>query len=266
LSDRTVKTMALIYRLLEMEFPERIAFVASRLGISEEEIRAKLAAAPVDETISPDPMNLPSVIDFTVLTAFATEKDIIDLCDKAKKYKTIAVCVNPNRVALCKQQLEGTPIRIASVVGFPLGATTSASKAFESKEAMNAGAIEIDMVFDIGALLEGNYKKVLEDIVEIVKACPGCYVKCIIETCYLDNERIVDASILTVLGGAHNVKTSTGFGKAGALPEHVAIMRKVVGPKFGVKAAGGVRTKEAAKAVIDAGASRIGASSQALFE
>jgi deoxyribose-phosphate aldolase len=122
------------------------------------------------------------------------------------------------------------------------------------------------MVIDIGALLEGDYKKVIADIREIVAAVPGCYVKCIIETCYLTDDLIVDASILTVLGGAHCVKTSTGFGKAGATPEHVRIMRKVVGPNFGVKAAGGVRTKEAARAVIEAGASRIGASSPALFE
>jgi deoxyribose-phosphate aldolase len=140
--------------------------------------------------------------------------------------------VNPNRVALCKEQLAGTNIRIASVVGFPLGATTSAAKAFEPKTAV---ADELDMVIDIGALLEGDYAKVVADIREIAAACPGGYVKCIIETCYLDEDRIVDASILPVVGGADCVKTSTGFGKAGATGEHVRLMRHVVGPRFGVK-------------------------------
>ncbi|EAY14601.1 hypothetical protein TVAG_393280 [Trichomonas vaginalis G3] len=249
-----------------MEFPERVEYVAKQLGITADEVRDKLAHAPEDPTFCPDPENIAQHVDFTVLTAFSTTKDIVALCEKAKKYNTKAVCVNPNRVHICKEQLAGTNIRIASVVGFPLGATTSAAKAFEAKEAANAGAIEIDMVIDIGALIEGDYKKVRQDIAEIVAAVPQCYVKCIIETCYLNEEQIIDASILTVLGGAHNVKTSTGFGTAGAKPEHVAIMRKVVGPKFGVKAAGGVRTKEAARAVIAAGASRIGASSPALFE
>ena len=249
-----------------MDFPERIEYVAKQLGITVDEVKDKLQHAKEDQTFCPDPANLPQHIDFTVLQAFSTTQDIVDLCTKAKKYHTKAVCVNPNRVAICKKELEGTDIRIASVVGFPLGATTSAAKAFEASEAMKAGAIEIDMVFDIGALIEGDYKKVIADIQEIVKATPGCYVKCIIETCYLSREQIIDASILTVLGGADNVKTSTGFGKAGATVENVALMRQVVGPKFGVKAAGGVRSKEQAAAVIAAGASRIGASSPALFE
>ena len=248
-----------------MEYPERLQYVAERLGVSVDAVKEKLINAKEDQTVCADPTNLPQFIDFTVLTAFATTQDIVDLCAKAKKYNTKAVCVNPNRVAICKKELEGTGIRIASVVGFPLGATTAASKAFESKEAVAAGACEIDMVIDIGALIEGDYKKVAQDIEEIVKET-GAYVKCIIETCYLTEEQIIDASILTVYAGADNVKTSTGFGKAGATPENVAIMRKTVGPKFGVKAAGGVRTKEAAAAVIAAGASRIGASSPALFE
>lgn len=249
-----------------MDFTDRIAFVAEKLGITPEEVKTKLANAKEDKTFPADKKNIASHVDFTVLKATATTADIVDLCNKAKLNKTISVCVNPNRVGICKKELEGTGIRIASVVGFPLGATTSAAKAFESKEAVAAGADEIDMVIDIGALLEGDYKKVSQDIKEIVAAVPGKYVKCIIETCYLDRERIIDASILTVISGADNVKTSTGFGTAGAKPEHVALMRAVVGPKFGVKAAGGIRTKEAAYAVIEAGATRIGASSPALFE
>ena len=249
-----------------MEFPERVEYVSKQLNITADEIRTKLSNAPEDKTFNPDINNIPSHVDFTVLNAFATTNDIVNLCKRAKEVKSISVCVNPNRVALCKQELAGSGIRIASVVGFPLGATTAATKAFESAQAVSAGADEIDMVIDIGALLDGNYKKVLEDIVEIRKACPTSYIKCIIETCYLNQEQIVDASILTVLGGADNVKTSTGFGKAGATVENVALMRKAVGPKFGVKAAGGVRTKEMAYAVMKAGATRIGASSPALFE
>lgn len=241
-------------------------YVAKQLGITVDEVKKGMENAKEDKTVCEDKTNIAQHVDYTVLTAFTTSEGVHDLCEKAKKYHTKSVCVNPCRVAQCKKELEGTDIRIASVVAFPLGATTSAAKAFEAAEAMKAGANEIDMVIDIGALIEGDYKKVKEDIEEIVKATPGCYVKCIIETCYLTQEQIIDASILTVLGGADNVKTSTGFGKAGATPENVALMRKTVGPKFGVKAAGGVRTKEAARAVIEAGATRIGASSAALFE
>jgi deoxyribose-phosphate aldolase len=176
------------------------------------------------------------------------------------------LCVNPNRVALCKSQIAGTPTTTAAIIGFPLGAATSAIKVPEAAAAVSAGAIEIDMVIDIGALLEDNYKKVVADISAVVAACPGSYVKCIIETCYLSDDKIVDASILTVVGGADCVKTSTGFGRAGAVAAHVKLMRAVVGPAFGVKAAGGIRTKEAAYEMIEAGASRIGASSTALFE
>lgn len=248
-----------------IDIAPRIKVVSEKLGISEEEIRSKLANAPVDPTIPKDKTNIASFVDYTVLTAFATADDVHNICEKAKQFHTAAVCVNPNRVAQCKKELEGTGVRLASVVGFPLGATTSAAKAFESAEAVKAGADEIDMVIDVGALLEGNYKKVLTDIEQIVAAVPGKYVKCIIETCYIP-DLIIDASIIVVLGGAHNVKTSTGFGTKGAVADHVRIMRSVVGPNFGVKAAGGVRTKEAAQEMIAAGASRIGASSAALFE
>ncbi|OHS99233.1 Deoxyribose-phosphate aldolase [Tritrichomonas foetus] len=249
-----------------MDISARVQFVAEKLGVQAAEVQSRLDNAKEDKTIPADKQNIPAHVDFTVLNAFATAQDIVNLCEKAKKYNTISVCVNPNRVSICKKELEGTGIRIASVVGFPLGATTSASKAFESKCAVDAGADEIDMVIDIGALIEGDYKKVSQDIEEIVAACPGKYIKCIIETCYLTKDQIIDASILTVYSGADNVKTSTGFGKEGATVENVKIMRQVVGPKFGVKAAGGVRTKEAAHAMIDSGASRIGASSPALFE
>jgi deoxyribose-phosphate aldolase len=248
------------------EISARVSFVATQLGKTPEEVTTALANAKPDSTIPTDKANIPAHVDFTVLKAAATAEEITSLCNKAIQFHTISVCVNPNRVALCAKLLKGSPLRIASVVGFPLGATTSAAKAFEAKAAFEAGAIEIDMVIDVGALLDNDYVKVLSDISEIVAACPGGYVKCIIETCYLTKEKVIDASILTVLGGADCVKTSTGFGDAGATVENVALMRSVVGPKFGVKAAGGIRTKEAALAMIQAGASRIGASSPALFE
>ena len=249
-----------------MQYPERVHFVAERLGVTDDVVQNRLTHAKEDQTFPSDKSNIASHVDFTLLNAFSTTKDIVEVCNKAKHYHTKSVCVNPNRVGICKKELQGTGIRIASVVGFPLGATTAAVKAFEAKTACEEGADEIDMVIDIGALIEGDYKKVLQDIEEIIKACPGKYIKCIIETCYLTHDQIIDASILTVYSGADCVKTSTGFGKEGATVENVKLMRSVVGPKFGVKAAGGVRTKEAAHAVIEAGASRIGASNPAIFE
>ncbi len=248
-----------------MDFPERIAFVAERLGMTEDEVKAMIANPKEDKTFPVDKENIPSYIDFTVLNAFATSEDIVSLCEKAKTYQTAAVCVNPNRVKLAAENLKGTNIGLAAVVGFPLGATSGAMKAAEAAYAISEGANEIDMVIDIGAMLEGDYKKVLGDIQEVRKACANEYLKVIIETCYLSKEQIIDASIM-VMSCADNVKTSTGFGKAGATAENVKLMRQVVGPKFGVKAAGGVRTKEAAREMIEAGATRIGASSPALFE
>lgn len=249
-----------------MDLQARIAYVAERLSTSNTDVKNRLDNAKEDKTIPADKTNIPAHVDFTVLNANATAADIVTLCQKAKQYKTISVCVNPNRVAICKKELEGSGIKIASVIGFPLGATTSAAKAFEAHNAVEEGADEIDMVIDIGALIEGDYKKVSKDISEIVAACPGKYVKCIIETCYLTKDQIIDASILTVYSGADNVKTSTGFGKDGAKVEDVKLMRQVVGPLFGVKAAGGIRTKEDAQKMIEAGASRIGASRETIFQ
>lgn len=248
-----------------MNFPERLAFVAERLGISSDELKSMIANPREDKTFPTDKTNIPSYVDFTVLNAFATEADIVSLCEQAKQFKTAAVCVNPLRVKTAAEQLRGTSIGVASVVGFPLGATSPLMKAAETAYAVSQGATEIDMVINIGAMIEGNYKAVLEDIRAVRECCPFQYLKVIIETCYLTREQIIDASIL-VLTCADCVKTSTGFGKEGAKAEHVRLMREVVGPKFGVKAAGGVRTKEAAREMIEAGASRIGASSRALFD
>lgn len=251
--------------ITSMNFPERIAFVAERLGVSADDVKSMIAHPREDKTFPADKTNIPAYVDFTVLNAFATEADIISLCDQAKQFKTVSVCVNPARVRTAAEQLKGTSIGVASVVGFPLGATPAMIKAAETAFAISQGATEIDMVINIGALIEGDYKTVLEDIRAVRECCPHHYLKVIIETCYLTREQIIDASILT-LTCADCVKTSTGFGKEGAKAEHVRLMREVVGPKFGVKAAGGVRTKEAAHEMIEAGASRIGASSRALFE
>ncbi len=202
-------------------------------------------------------------IDHTNLRAYATEDDIIRLCDEAKEYGFYAVCVNPYRVRLAKERLKGTDVKVASVIGFPLGATPTEVKVFEAKKALEDGADELDMVINIGALKDGNYEYVRKDIEEVVKVAreKGAIVKVIIETCYLTDEEKVKACELAKEAGAHFVKTSTGFGTGGATVEDVRLMRKVVGPEMGVKAAGGIRTYEQAVAMIEAGATRIGTSS-----
>ncbi len=202
-------------------------------------------------------------IDHTNLRAYATEDDIIRLCDEAKEYGFYAVCVNPYRVRLAKERLEGTDVKVASVIGFPLGATPTDVKVFEAKKALEDGADELDMVINIGALKDGDYEYVRKDIEEVVKVAreKGAIVKVIIETCYLTDEEKVKACELAKEAGAHFVKTSTGFGTGGATVEDVRLMRKVVGPEMGVKAAGGIRTYEQAVAMIEAGATRIGTSS-----
>ena len=202
-------------------------------------------------------------IDHTNLRAYATEDDIIRLCDEAKEYGFYAVCVNPYRVRLAKERLKGTDVKVASVIGFPLGATPTEVKVFETKKALEDGADELDMVINIGALKDGDYEYVRKDIEEVVKVAreKGAIVKVIIETCYLTDEEKVKACELAKEAGAHFVKTSTGFGTGGATVEDVRLMRKVVGPGMGVKAAGGIRTYEQAVAMIEAGATRIGTSS-----
>ncbi|WP_461863218.1 deoxyribose-phosphate aldolase [Thermococcus sp.] len=202
-------------------------------------------------------------IDHTNLRAYATEDDIIRLCDEAKEYGFYAVCVNPYRVRLAKERLKGTDVKVASVIGFPLGATPTEVKVFETKKALEDGADELDMVINIGALKDGDYEYVRKDIEEVVKVAreKGAIVKVIIETCYLTDEEKVKACELAKEAGAHFVKTSTGFGTGGATVEDVRLMRKVVGPEMGVKAAGGIRTYEQAVAMIEAGATRIGTSS-----
>lgn len=200
-------------------------------------------------------------IDHTQLKPEATAAQIVKLCDEAKANNFYAVCVNSSRASLAKQALQGTDIKLAVVVGFPLGAMSARAKGFETAVAVEDGADEIDMVINVGALKDGDYATVLHDIEEVVYHADGQPVKVIIETCLLTDAEKVKACELSVQAGATFVKTSTGFSTGGATVADIELMRKTVGPDLGVKASGGVRTKEAAEAMITAGATRIGTAS-----
>ncbi len=200
------------------------------------------------------------IIDHTLLKPEATYEDIKKLCSEAKQYNFYSVCVNSFFVPFAKKELKDSSVKIASVVGFPLGAMDSAAKTFEAERAIRSGADEIDMVINIGALKSKDYKTVEEDIRGIVKAVAPHIVKVIIETCLLDDTEKIIACTIAASAGAKYVKTSTGFNKAGAKVEDIKLMRAVVGKNIGVKAAGGIHTFEDAEAMIKAGASRIGAS------
>lgn len=202
-----------------------------------------------------------NLIDHTLLKPEVTESQIKQLCEEAKTYSFASVCVNPTWVKYCAEQLSQTDVKVCTVIGFPLGASTSAVKAFETKDAIANGAGEIDMVINIGALKDGQYDAVRADIVAVVEAANGTLVKVIIETCLLTDVEKVKACELAVQAGADFVKTSTGFSTGGATVEDVALMRETVGPSIGVKASGGVRSLEDLKKMIAAGATRIGASS-----
>lgn len=205
--------------------------------------------------------NIANMIDHTVLKAFSSKEDVIKVCKEAKEHGFFSVCINPTHIELAKKELEGSKVKVCTVIGFPLGANTSEVKAFETKDAIAKGAHEVDMVINIGALKDKNYDLVYTDIKAVVDAAnKEALVKVIIETCYLTDEEKKISCELSVKAGADYVKTSTGFGTGGSTPEDIKLMRDVVGPNVGVKASGGVRTTEDAIKVIDAGASRIGAS------
>ncbi len=206
-------------------------------------------------------MQISKLIDHTILKPEAIESEVKKICDEAREYKFKSVCVNSSYVKYVNKQLEGSGVLTCSVVGFPLGAMPSEAKAYETSLAIKDGADEIDMVINIGALKDKKYDYVLRDIKAVVDAADGKTVKVIIETCLLTEEEKVKACELSVEAGAHYVKTSTGFSTGGATEADIKLMRKVVGDKLGVKASGGVRTLEDAKKMVDAGASRIGASS-----
>lgn len=204
--------------------------------------------------------NIASYIDHTVLAADATEEKIQKLCTEAKEWKFASVCVNTCWTKFCAKELKGTGVNVCTVVGFPLGAMCTKAKAFEAKCAVEDGATEVDMVINIGLLKDHKDDLVEEDIREVKKACGDKVLKVIIEACLLTDEEKVRACELSVKAGADFVKTSTGFSKWGAKVEDVALMRKTVGSKVGVKAAGGIRTYEDAVKMIEAGANRLGCS------
>lgn len=204
---------------------------------------------------------LARMIDHTLLKANATEEEIITLANEAKEYNFASVCVNPTWVHKAAGILNGTEVKVCTVIGFPLGATTSDVKAFETKNAIENGATEVDMVINIGALKDKDFDLVEKDIRAVVEAAKGqALTKVIIETSLLTDEEKVRACELAVKAGTDFVKTSTGFSTGGATIADIALMRKTVGPDIGVKASGGVRDRETALAMVEAGATRIGAS------
>lgn len=204
------------------------------------------------------------MIDHTLLKADATKDQIEQICAEAKQYDFASVCVNPAWVKLSSELLSGTDVKVCTVIGFPLGASTPETKAFETKNAIENGATEVDMVINIGALKSGDLDLVERDIRAVVDAAKEkALTKVIIETCLLTDQEKVQACKLSVKAGADFVKTSTGFSTGGATAEDIALMRKTVGPNIGVKASGGVRSAEDAQKMAEAGATRIGASSGA---
>jgi len=205
--------------------------------------------------------NMASYIDHTLLKADATEAEIRKLCEEAREHVFASVCINPGWVSLAAQMLAGSPVKVCTVIGFPLGATTPTAKAIETRDAIANGANEIDMVINVGALKSGDDELVRRDIEGVVQAAKGqALVKVILETALLSREEKVKASLLAKMAGADFVKTSTGFSTGGATVEDIALMRQTVGPDMGVKASGGIRDRETADAMIAAGATRIGAS------
>ena len=205
-------------------------------------------------------MNYNRMIDHTLLAPDATESQIKKICDEAKEHHFASVCVNPGWVSFCAKELKGTDSKVCTVIGFPLGATSTKSKEEELKQAIIDGAEELDMVINIGKLKDHQDEYVENEIHALKQLCGNLVLKVIIETCLLTDEEKVRVCLLAKKAGADFVKTSTGFSKGGATKEDVALMRKTVGPEMGVKASGGVRTKEDMEDMIKAGATRIGTS------
>ncbi len=209
-----------------------------------------------------DTKKLAKYIDHTLLKPAATRGDIAAVCQEAKAYDTASVCVNPCWVKDVHDALNGSSVKTCVVIGFPLGATLTSVKAFETEECVRLGAQEVDMVLNVGWAKNGEWDAAKADIAAVVKAAAGkALVKVILETCLLTDEEKIHACQIAKEAGADFVKTSTGFSTGGATVEDIALMRSTVGPNMGVKASGGVRTREAAEAMIEAGATRIGASS-----
>ncbi len=235
-------------------------------GDCKEKVREVVAAGAARITsglgMLPADTSIASMIDHTLLKPDASEAQIAQLCHEARKYSFAAVCVNPAHVKLCAQLLKGSAVRVCTVVGFPLGATPPEVKAYETQQALDDGATEIDMVINIGALKGKDYALVARDIATVVATAHAgdAIVKVIIEAALLTDEEKVIASKLSKEAGADFVKTSTGFASGGATAADVALIRRAVGPQMGIKAAGGIRTYAEARQMIEAGATRIGAS------
>ena len=206
-------------------------------------------------------MELNRMIDHTILKADATKADVMRIIEEAKKHHFYSVCINPTWVALAKEELQGEPVAVCTVIGFPLGANTAETKAFETANAIENGADEVDMVINVGLLKSGQDDLVQKDIEAVVAAAKDrALVKVILETALLTKEEIVRGCELAQAAGADFVKTSTGFSTGGATVEDVRLMRETVGPKMGVKASGGIHNDTQALAMIEAGASRLGTS------
>jgi deoxyribose-phosphate aldolase len=217
---------------------------------------------PVPSAVKVNAAEIARLIDHTMLQADATEGQIEQLCREAKHYRFASVCVNPTWVPLARTLLVDSLVKVATVVGFPLGASLPETKAFETERAIQGGAHEIDMVINVGRLKSGSHQVVFQDVTAVVAVAhrSGALVKAIIETALLTEEEKVAACVLAQAGGVDFVKTSTGFSKSGATVADVALMRRVVGPSLGIKAAGGIRNLQTLQEMVAAGATRIGAS------
>jgi len=250
--------------------------MVNNMEVIKQNIPAKLEQALLSENISKiiadfkkkgipqlkKEVNLASMIDHTILKPEALPEEIVKLCDEAKQYKFASVCVNPSYVTMCSELLENSDVKVCTVIGFPLGATTAESKVFEAVQAATYGAGEVDMVINIGRLKQGDYGFVYNDVYNVVQAAKklNAITKVILETCLLNDEEKVKACLICKFAGAAFVKTSTGFSKGGATTADVALMKYVVGSDMQVKASGGIRTRKDADEMIAAGADRIGAS------
>ncbi len=205
-------------------------------------------------------MITPRLFDHTILKADAVADEVRQVCQEAVEYGFMSVCINSCYTALVKKLLQGTPVKVCTVVGFPLGQMSTPAKCAEAAQAVAEGADEIDMVINVGALKDRDYPAVRADIAQVKSACGQAILKVIIETCLLTRPEKIKACQLAEEAGADFVKTSTGFGGGGATPEDVALMRETVGNRLGVKASGGIRDRETAEAMLHAGASRLGTS------
>ncbi len=246
------KDAAVALPLSAQNYVERVQPVVSA---GADRLASTLGIAPTDRSLA-------HMIDHTLLKPDATQDQIAQLCFEARKYGFASVCVNSTNVKLCAELLKGSGVPVCAVIGFPLGAMTTDAKVFEAQQAIRDGASELDMVINVGAVKSRDYETVRNDIASIARACHAgnAILKVIIEAVLLTDEEKVIACQLAKVAGADFVKTSTGFGPGGATAEDVALMRRVVGPSLGVKAAGGIRTLADAQKMIAAGASRIGAS------